>query len=133
MASVIESRHYPSTLALHRARLAMVAAALLFMACSRGSGDQPGTGADRATTASPPTTVSAPAADNGGLVFSRVVMPSADGVPLAAEILELSDDGSVGRVLAEGAALPVLTVMVARWPCVRLRRRSRDQGVAAIR
>ncbi len=104
MASVIESRHYPSTLARHRARLAMVTVALLFMACSRGSGDQPGTGADRATTASPPTTVSAPAANNGGLVFSRVVMPSADGVPLAAQILELSDDGSVGLVLAEGAA-----------------------------
>jgi Tol biopolymer transport system component len=108
MSTVITARQHRSTLAPGRLRLGTaLLSALALVGCSQGPGGQGPTGGSATGATSPPpasATATAPARENGDLVFSRAVTSATDGLPVEAVIRRLSDRGSVGRVLAEGAS-----------------------------
>ena len=74
-----------------------LSAASLGAACS----SDPGAGQSQGPSPSP---LPAPVARNGGVVFSRAVASSVEGVPLDAVVREVDVQGTVGEVLVRGAA-----------------------------
>ncbi len=105
MATVMKLQNHQSTSVRWQCRIAMaLGAALIAVGCSQGPGGQPASPVGGMTTTPSQVTVTPPVHENGDLVFSRAVVPTADGLPVEAQIIRLSDGGDVGPVLADGAS-----------------------------